>query len=186
MIDKFSGEYSFLSNFYIFPIMFNGLIFQTAEHLYQWMKTDNLVWKDEIRWAETPGKAKKLGRQAPMRKGWNEVRKEVMKIVLNTKFGYSEMKKKLLKTGDEILVEGNTWGDTFWGVCNGVGKNTLGELLMEVRKEIKDKESTVVITKKEYDSLLEDRKILTALENAGVDNWEGYEEALENLENLDD
>ena len=44
----------------------------------------------------------------------------------------------LLETGDEELVEGNTWSDTTWGVCNGVGENKLGRLLMIVRDMIKD------------------------------------------------
>lgn len=29
--------------------------------------------------------------------------------------------------------EGNTWGDTFWGICGGQGSNMLGQLLMDVR-----------------------------------------------------
>lgn len=40
-------------------------------------------------------------------------------------------------------------------------------------------EETVTISKKEYESLLEDRKWLQALEGAGVDNWEGYDFARE-------
>jgi hypothetical protein len=40
-------------------------------------------------------------------------------------------------------------------------------------------EETVTISKKEYDSLLEDRKWLQALESAGVNNWEGYDYARE-------
>jgi predicted NAD-dependent protein-ADP-ribosyltransferase YbiA (DUF1768 family) len=31
------------------------------------------------------------------------------------------------------LIEGNWWGDTYWGVCNGVGENHLGKLLMKIR-----------------------------------------------------
>jgi predicted NAD-dependent protein-ADP-ribosyltransferase YbiA (DUF1768 family) len=41
----------------------------------------------------------------------------------------------LIDTGNEELCEFNTWGDTFYGVCNGVGKNILGKLLMEIRDE---------------------------------------------------
>ena len=40
-------------------------------------------------------------------------------------------------------------------------------------------EETVTITKQEYESLLQDRKWLEALEGAGVDNWEGYDYARE-------
>ena len=36
-------------------------------------------------------------------------------------------------------------------------------------------EETITISKEEYESLLEDSKFLRALENAGVDNWEGYD-----------
>jgi hypothetical protein len=42
-------------------------------------------------------------------------------------------------------------------------------------------EETVTISKKEYESLLEDSEMLLALQNAGVDNWDGYDYALELL-----
>ncbi|MCY8564311.1 NADAR family protein [Bacillus sonorensis] len=45
---------------------------------------------------------------------------------------------KLLQTGESILIEGNTWGDKIWGVCNGVGENKLGKILMKVRNELKE------------------------------------------------
>lgn len=34
------------------------------------------------------------------------------------------------------LIEGNTWGDRIWGVCDGVGENRLGKILMRVRAEM--------------------------------------------------
>jgi hypothetical protein len=43
-------------------------------------------------------------------------------------------------------------------------------------------EETITITKQEYDQLVEDQQFLHALQNAGVDNWEGYDYALELLE----
>ena len=47
-----------------------------------------------------------------------------------------ELKQKLLETGNQELIEGNTWNDTFWGVCNGQGQNWLGKILMLVRSEL--------------------------------------------------
>jgi hypothetical protein len=47
------------------------------------------------------------------------------------------LKQLLLATGDKELIEGNTWGDTFWGVCNGIGQNHLGKILMAKRTELK-------------------------------------------------
>jgi hypothetical protein len=61
-----------------------------------------------------------------------------MKELVRAKFTqHWDLKQKLLETGDEELIEGNTWGDTFWGVFNGTGKNILGQILMEVRNELK-------------------------------------------------
>lgn len=38
-----------------------------------------------------------------------------------------------MRTGESILIEKNTWGDTYFGVCNGVGENNLGKDLMSIR-----------------------------------------------------
>ncbi len=40
----------------------------------------------------------------------------------------------------------------------------------------------VTITLEEYETLLHDSKVLQALFNAGVDNWEGYGFAMEEIE----
>ncbi len=40
----------------------------------------------------------------------------------------------------------------------------------------------VTITREEYETLLRDSDVLQALENAGVDNWEGYKFAMEDVE----
>ena len=59
-----------------------------------------------------------------------------MKELLRQKFLIPELGQMLLETGNSPLEETNSWGDTYWGVCKGVGKNMLGKLLMEVRNEI--------------------------------------------------
>jgi predicted NAD-dependent protein-ADP-ribosyltransferase YbiA (DUF1768 family) len=62
----------------------------------------------------------------------------VMEHLLRQKFFTgSELAAKLVQTGDAILMEGNNWGDSFWGVCAGVGSNHLGRLLMLIRKELR-------------------------------------------------
>jgi len=47
-----------------------------------------------------------------------------------------------------------------------------------------DKEQTIEITKKEYESLLKDSQLVLALQAAGVDNWDGYDYAIEYLEEI--
>jgi len=38
---------------------------------------------------------------------------------------------------------------------------------------------TVTISKKEYEELLDDSRLLNCLRNAGVDNWDGWDFAIE-------
>ena len=45
--------------------------------------------------------------------------------------------EKLLKTGDEELIEGNDWNDCYWGVCQGKGENKLGQILQRIRSELR-------------------------------------------------
>lgn len=70
-----------------------------------------------------------------MRPDWNEVRVDVMRQCLLSKFSSEDLSSRFLLTGDRQLVEGNHWGDRFWGVDDRTwqGLNHLGELLMEIR-----------------------------------------------------
>lgn len=61
-----------------------------------------------------------------------------MKDGLYAKFTQnSELYNLLLSTGSSIIIEGNLWQDTFWGVVNGEGQNNLGLLLMLLRNELR-------------------------------------------------
>jgi len=53
---------------------------------------------------------------------------------------HKDLGDQLLATGDVELIEGNTWHDTEWGVCNGIGKNKLGKILMRIREILKNRE----------------------------------------------
>lgn len=138
-IDSFRDEYGFLSNFYPAEVEYAGKTYATSEHAYQASKTGYPDKEEEIRLAETPWKAKKLGQSVRLRPKWDFLKDRVMYNILMSKFSQNEdLKEKLLATGDEILVEGNTWGDKYWGVCDGEGKNVLGILLMRVRQELQN------------------------------------------------
>lgn len=145
MIDKFDGEYEFLSNFYQHPVFYDGQVWASNEHAFQAAKTDDLIEKLRIKSALTPGQAKRLGRIAPLKANWELIKVKVMYDICFKKFSQSEeLKKKLLDTGDQELIEGNYWNDTFWGVCEGKGQNHLGKILMQIREELRgtDKEAT--------------------------------------------
>jgi ribA/ribD-fused uncharacterized protein len=133
-IDRFAGEYAFLSNFHPSPIKVDGLLFPTVEHAFQAAKTRHPGHIEAIRSVTTPGRAKRLGRQVPLRPDWEHVKIDVMEALLRKKFRPgTALREQLEATSPAELIEGNTWGDTFWGVCRGKGQNHLGELLMKIR-----------------------------------------------------
>lgn len=84
--------------------------------------------------AETPARAKQLGRLAPLRPDWEDMKLGVMSFLVGQKFErHRHLARLLLDTGYQHLEEGNWWGDTFWGTCKGVGENHLGLILMQMR-----------------------------------------------------
>lgn len=136
VIDSFTGEYFFLSNFYPAPLEFGGFVFPTSEHAYQAAKSNDIdVWRRFTK-IPTPGQAKRLGRMIEIRPDWKQEKINVMRKILNNKFrDNKDLMQMLYNTGSAKLVEGNTWGDRFWGVCDGRGLNNLGILLMEIRDD---------------------------------------------------
>lgn len=134
MINKFEGEYRFLSNFWPAEVEFDGVTYPTVEHAYQAAKTTKISERKNIKGALTPEMAKKMGKAITLRADWETIKIGVMRDLINKKFDIPELKKLLLKTEDQDLIEGNWWNDTFWGVCKGKGENHLGKLLMEKRE----------------------------------------------------
>ena len=66
---------------------------------------------------------------------WHEDKVAIMRDILARKMAYPEIREKLRETIDAELIEENTWGDTFWGICAGRGENNLGKLWMSIRKD---------------------------------------------------
>lgn len=140
-ITSFTGEHRFLSNFFAMredePIRMGSMVFPTVEHAYQASKTWIEDERERIRCAITPGRAKRLGQHVTLAPNWEARKVREMRGLLRQKFNYPRLSALLLATGNAELVEGNHWGDTFWGQCPvGTGLNTLGKLLMEVRDDL--------------------------------------------------
>jgi len=129
---QFKGEYRWLSNFWPVEIVFEGVFYPSVEHAYQAAKVDPLQ-REPFR-TGTAGQAKKLGNSISLCSNWELIKVSIMRQLLAEKFRIdSPLAKLLISTVPGQLVEGNNWNDKFWGVCNGSGKNMLGELLMERR-----------------------------------------------------
>lgn len=139
VISKFDGAYRFLSNFYPAPIRFCGVQFGNSEAAFHAQKCPERAAEFSTL---NPSEAKRLGRRVPLRSDWESVKDEIMHAVVFTKFAQNPaLLEKLLATGDAALEEGNSWGDRYWGVCDGIGQNKLGQILMQVRKELADNEN---------------------------------------------
>lgn len=167
-------EYRFLSNMYPCKVVLDDIEYQTSEAAfhagkfkekkYKLMLT-NLKTKPDANWKSLGKKAKQLGQKNGITKqynllfdsdAWNngEGQKAMLQAV-RAKFKNPDLAKKLLKTGDAILIEGTFWNDRIWGVglrrikdedgniigYKGSGKNQLGEILMKVRDELKKENS---------------------------------------------
>jgi ribA/ribD-fused uncharacterized protein len=133
------SETGYLSNFYESEITMDGKVYKTSEHYFQAAKffTTDKDYAEEIRLVDSPGKAAKMGRdrKKPLRKDWESVKYDIMKEILIEKFKQNKLLgKKLLETGNAVLIE-HTTNDNIWGDGgDGTGKNLLGKCLMEVRE----------------------------------------------------
>ncbi len=134
-IGQFNSKYRFLSNFYPCEIQYEGLSYPSVENAYQAAKALDPGVRKPFQTC-TAAEAKKMGRGLYLLEGWDDRRLQVMEQLVREKFKDSELARALLATGEAELVEGNCWGDCFWGVCNGQGDNHLGKILMKVRGEL--------------------------------------------------
>jgi len=137
-IKEFQGEFRFLSNFWPARLHHDGIEYPTTEHAFQAAKTLDFRDRWNISKLPTPADAKREGRKLVLRPDWEAVKDQVMLELTILKFmNHRKLKEQLLATGHAELIEGNTWGDKYWGVCGGEGHNHLGKILMLVRGQLR-------------------------------------------------
>ncbi len=160
---KLTNEYQGFSNSALTPFRIDGLqipapdgtaypefgggdvsrqTWPTVEHYVQAMRFPaDPDWQEEIRMAGTAARAKKMGasRDHPVRGDWESIKDRVAKKALVEKFKQNPGLLALLQeTGNRKLVDGSP--DMYWGEggVRKTGRNRMGELLTEVRAELKD------------------------------------------------
>lgn len=137
-IKGFRGDYEYLSNMYLLDVAieYNGLLYKSSENAYQSSKFDDISMKIDIQ-SMTPKQSKNYAKKNKhlIISNWNNIRLNVMREVVFKKFLYNiELQKMLVGIGDAYIEETNNWNDTFYGVCDGVGENNLGIILMQTQK----------------------------------------------------
>jgi ribA/ribD-fused uncharacterized protein len=136
--------YGVFSNLYKREILFEDEAFATNEHAYQAGKARKPAVKKWLMDAPSPSLLAMAAHGLyywDVAPGWSTNKFDRMKAVLRAKFTqHEDLKAALLGTGDARLVESATVDNTvnrLWGEVNGVGKNTLGVMLMELRAELR-------------------------------------------------
>jgi len=142
---KLKDLYGEFSNFYKSVMKVDNLEYFTVEHYYQSKKFEGTVFEDYVRHQLSPMKAKKLAyteeAQQYFRPDWENIKVQVMAKGLFHKFQNPVLKNLLLSTEDAEIIEFSA-KDHFWGADVGDdettdGKNILGQMLMELRTNLK-------------------------------------------------
>lgn len=148
LIGHFRGAHEFLSNFYRAALRLDGVVYPSAEHAFNALKTADPDARERVRSAPTPSKAKAAGRRVKLRAPkaeWDStLRYQVMREVIAAKFADPSLRIDLIRTGDALLIEGTgtpdrAWHDQTWGQCHCdkhrafAGQNALGKALMDHR-----------------------------------------------------
>ena len=131
------------SNLYKRPIEFEGRTFPTSEHAYQAAKARRPEVRDWLLSAPSPALVAMAAHGLyywDVAPGWSRMKFDRMRRVLAAKFRqHEDLAELLLRTGSARLVESTDVDNPvnrLWGEVNGVGQNMLGELLMELRREL--------------------------------------------------
>lgn len=138
MINLLQKENRFLSNFHPAKFTYGNINWCSVEHAYQSLKFTGEKF-DEAYKLTNPYDIKKFANENKIHvsQDFHSIKIKLMYELVREKFIQNpDLKQKLLDTNNQELIEGNTWNDTFWGVCNGQGQNWLGKILMLVRSEL--------------------------------------------------
>lgn len=145
MIDDFNGKHAFLNSYYTCPIKYNGFEYTSVGYAFD----TNMAADEKIRTAYsvvTILRNKVNNIDIPLRTDWDDSKKvQVMESLTRQKFLQLPLLKKLLATGDAILIQGNGEGhEKFWGNCTCYdcgpeqGYNYMGQILMKIRSEMQN------------------------------------------------
>ena len=136
----FVDGYKWLSNMYPCAILHKGLGFNSTEAAYQASKTNNIEIAKTFQ-NVTGLEAKRMSKLIVPFKNWNDVKFNVMAQLVFQKFLiHPDLKQLLLDTGDKYIEETNHWNDMYYGVCNSIGENNLGKIIMATRKYLQELE----------------------------------------------
>lgn len=136
--------YGAFSNLYRRDVVFEGEVFSTSEHAYQAGKARKEAVRKWLMEAPSPALLAMAAHGLyywDVAPGWSTTKFDRMRAVLRAKFTqHDDLKALLLSTGDAQLIETATVDspvNRLWGEVNGVGRNMLGIMLVELRSQLR-------------------------------------------------
>ena len=143
VIGFYPREFYPFDNFSSFKVEWNGYLFASVEEAYQaasFMGSDEEL-VEKIKKSHSADEAQRIAyaNRDKRREDWDDVKVSIMEELLRLKIEQNPyVKKKLLQTGDYMIVEDSP-KDDFWGWGpNRDGQNNLGKLWMKLREELKN------------------------------------------------
>ena len=142
---NFRNNLYFLSNMYPCRVQYRGTEYTCAEGAFQAQKC---IKESEKRlFIGINGfDSKKLGRKVSLKSNWEMEKLAIMEEIVRAKFVQNPTLAKKLISLQGNIQEDNSWNDPFWGVCNGIGENHLGKILMKIRDELNSSSSINLYT----------------------------------------
>lgn len=140
-INAFKGECDFLNNRYGYSFVYEGIEYNNAEAAFQASKCGDEDARKVVS-RLSADKAAVRGSSIIPYCGWEEKKLEIMTSILEEKFGQNPtLMKRLLDTGNRVLINGNNRHETYWGIdlYSWTGENNLGKILMTIRDKEKAK-----------------------------------------------
>ena len=137
-INTFKGVNQWLSNMTpVQSFIIEGISYNTVENFYQAQKTLALGRRLQMS-KMNPYDSKSWGSALTLRSDWSKIKDDVMKQGLEIKFAQTRFYNLLANTGIYELIEGDHYGDMYWGVClkTNKGQNKLGKFITEIRTRI--------------------------------------------------
>ena len=143
VIGFYPREFYPFDNFSSFKVEWNGYLFSSVEEAYQaasFMGSDEEL-VEKIKKSHSADEAQRIAyaNRDKRREDWDDVKVSIMEELLRLKIEQNPyVKKKLLQTGDYMIVEDSP-KDDFWGWGpNRNGQNNLGKLWMKLREGLKN------------------------------------------------
>lgn len=136
-----SGYTMGMSNFSLHPVKTELGTFPTAEAAFQAYKDPtNQEYIQQLQESKSPIISKQLGMKCNLREDWYGIRDKLMYKIIKLKFEqHDDIRNNLLNTGLRPIIEKPISGENSSHMFNH--KNRLGEILMQIRKEMLFKET---------------------------------------------